>query len=110
VRVGGAGPGLGGGVPGTGKGGFGFDARVIAPGATPVRLPGPGPQRVLRTFDQAAALRSALRPGLKLAVVGAGWIGAELATSAASRGCEVTVVEAAPAPLAGPARPGRRPP
>src|SRR5262249_26430532 len=70
-------------------------------GAAPVRLPGPGVQRVLRTFDDAAALRSALRPGLKLAVVGAGWIGAELATSAAKKGCEVTVLEAAPAPLAG---------
>src|SRR5262249_37476622 len=102
--------GLGEGVLRTSKAEFGFDALVIATGATPVRLPGPGPQRVLRTFDHAASLRSALRPGLKLAVVGAGWIGAELATSAASRGCEVTVVEAAPAPLAGPARPGRRPP
>src|SRR5579863_4855647 len=80
---------------------YGFDALVVATGATPVRLPGPGPQRVLRTFDHAAALRSVLRPGLKLAVVGAGWIGAELATTAVLRGCQVTVVEAAPAPLAG---------
>src|SRR5262249_1557087 len=80
---------------------YGFDALVATTGAAPVRLPGPGVQRVLRTFDDAAALRSALRPGVKLAVVGAGWIGAELATSAAKRGCEVTVLEAAPAPLAG---------
>ena len=80
---------------------YGFDALVVTTGATPVRLPGPGPQRVLRTFDHAAAVRSALRPGLKLAVIGAGWIGAELATSAAKKGCEVTVLEAAPAPLAG---------
>ncbi|HEV3066283.1 MAG TPA: FAD-dependent oxidoreductase [Streptosporangiaceae bacterium] len=85
----------------TDKAEYGFDALVVATGATPVRLPGPGPQRVLRTFDHAAALRSVLRPGLRLAVVGAGWIGAELATSAARRGCEVTVVEAAPAPVAG---------
>jgi NADPH-dependent 2,4-dienoyl-CoA reductase/sulfur reductase-like enzyme len=55
---------------------------------------------VLRTLDHALALRSALRPGTKLAVVGAGWIGAELATSAALRGCQVSVVEAAPTPLA----------
>ena len=34
-------------------------------------------------------------------MIGAGWIGAELATSAAKKGCEVTVLEAAPAPLAG---------
>src|SRR5258708_559095 len=67
----------------TDKAEYGFDVLVVATGATPVRLPGPGPQRVLRTFDHAAPLRSVLRPGLKLAVVGAGWIGAELATSAA---------------------------
>src|SRR5580692_9518675 len=60
---------------------LGEAATSLRAGATPVRLPGPGPQRVLRTFDHAVALRSALRPGVKLAVVGAGWIGAELATS-----------------------------
>jgi NADPH-dependent 2,4-dienoyl-CoA reductase/sulfur reductase-like enzyme len=101
LRLGEAATGLGDGVLRAGEAEFAFDALVIATGATPVRLPGPGPQRVLRTFDHAAALRSVLRPGLKLAVVGAGWIGAELATSAASQGCQVTVVEAAPAPLAG---------
>jgi 3-phenylpropionate/trans-cinnamate dioxygenase ferredoxin reductase component len=76
-----------------------FDALVVTTGAAPVRLPGRGPQRVLRTLDHASALRSALRPGVRLAVIGAGWIGAELATTAAQRGCQVTVVEAAPAPL-----------
>jgi 3-phenylpropionate/trans-cinnamate dioxygenase ferredoxin reductase component len=101
LRLGETATGLGDGVLRTDQAEYGFDALVAATGATPVRLPGPGPQRVLRTFDQAAALRAALRPGLKLAVVGAGWIGAELATSAARKGCEVTVVEAAPAPLAG---------
>ena len=44
-------------------------------------LPGSGQQRFLRTLDDALELRSALRPGTRLAVVGAGWIGAELATS-----------------------------
>jgi 3-phenylpropionate/trans-cinnamate dioxygenase ferredoxin reductase subunit len=77
-----------------------FDALVVTTGAAPVRLPGRGPQRVLRTIDDARALRSALRPGVRLAVIGAGWIGAELATTAAQRGCQVTVVEAAPMPLA----------
>jgi len=101
LRLGEAANALRDGVLGTDRAEYGFDALVVAAGATPVRLPGPGPQRVLRTFDHAAALRSALRPGVKLAVVGAGWIGAELATSAAKRGCEVTVLEAAPAPLAG---------
>jgi 3-phenylpropionate/trans-cinnamate dioxygenase ferredoxin reductase component len=78
-----------------------FDHLVLATGSVPVTLPGPGPQRVLRTYDDALALRALLRPGLRLAVVGAGWIGAELATAAAAAGCQVTVVEAGPAPLAG---------
>jgi|SRR5579859_144337 len=101
LRLAEAATGLGDGVLRTDKAEYRFDALVVATGATPVRLPGPGPQRVLRTIDHAAALRAALRPGLKLAVIGAGWIGAELATSAAAKGCQVTVVEAAPAPLAG---------
>ena len=79
---------------------YGFDRLVIATGAVPVALPGPGPQRFLRTYDDALALRALLRPGLRLAIVGAGWIGAELATAAAAAGCVVTVVEAAAAPLA----------
>jgi 3-phenylpropionate/trans-cinnamate dioxygenase ferredoxin reductase subunit len=76
------------------------DHLVLATGATPVALPGPGPQRFLRTYEDALALRGLLKPGLRLAIVGAGWIGAELATAAAGHGCEVTVVEAGPAPVA----------
>jgi NADPH-dependent 2,4-dienoyl-CoA reductase/sulfur reductase-like enzyme len=78
-----------------------FDSLVIATGASPVALPGPGPQRFLRTYDDALALRAVLRPGLRLAIVGAGWIGAELATAAAAAGCAVTVAEAGPVPLVG---------
>ena len=77
-----------------------FDHLILATGSVPVALPGPGPQRFLRTYDDALALRALLRPGLRLAIVGAGWIGAELATAAAAAGCRVTVVEAGPAPLA----------
>jgi 3-phenylpropionate/trans-cinnamate dioxygenase ferredoxin reductase component len=84
----------------TDSGDYSFDALVLATGAVPIRLPGPGPQSVLRTLDDALALRARLRPGTRLAVVGAGWIGAELATAAATRGCRVTVLEAAEAPLA----------
>jgi 3-phenylpropionate/trans-cinnamate dioxygenase ferredoxin reductase component len=80
---------------------YAYDVLVVATGALPVRLPGPGRQRFLRTYDDALALREVMRPGLRLAIVGAGWIGAELATAAASLGCAVTVVEAGPAPLAG---------
>jgi len=77
-----------------------YDRLILATGALPVALPGPGQQRFLRNYDDALALRALLRPGLRLAIVGAGWIGAELATAAAARGAEVTVVEAGPAPLA----------
>jgi 3-phenylpropionate/trans-cinnamate dioxygenase ferredoxin reductase component len=77
-----------------------FDRLVLATGAVPVSLPGTGRQRFLRTLDDALALRTLLREGMRLAIVGAGWIGAELATAAAARGCQVTVVEAGPTPLA----------
>ena len=77
-----------------------FDHLVLATGALPVTLPGEGRQRTLRTYDDALALRGLLRPGLRLAIVGAGWIGAELATAAVAHGSQVTVVEAGPAPLA----------
>jgi 3-phenylpropionate/trans-cinnamate dioxygenase ferredoxin reductase component len=82
-----------------------FDHLVLATGALPVTLPGEGRQRTLRTYDDALALRNLLRSGrpgktLRLAIVGAGWIGAELATAAVAHGSQVTVVEAGPAPLA----------
>ena len=84
----------------TDQGELDFEALVLATGAAPIRLPGPGRQHVLRTLDDALALRELLRPGTQLCVVGAGWIGAELATAARTRGCQVTVLEAAEAPLA----------
>jgi NADPH-dependent 2,4-dienoyl-CoA reductase/sulfur reductase-like enzyme len=88
------------GVLATDHGEHAFDALVLATGASPVTLPGDGRQHVLRTLDDALELRKLLTPGTGLAIVGAGWIGAELATAAAQLGCQVTVVEAAPAPLA----------
>jgi NADPH-dependent 2,4-dienoyl-CoA reductase/sulfur reductase-like enzyme len=84
----------------TNRGTYPFDHLVLATGALPVALPGAGRQRFLRTYDDALALRKLLRPGLRLAIVGAGWIGAELATAAVAHGSQVTVVEAGPAPLA----------
>jgi 3-phenylpropionate/trans-cinnamate dioxygenase ferredoxin reductase component len=77
-----------------------WDALVLATGANPVTLPGSGPQQVLRTVDDALKIRAMLTPDTTLAIVGAGWIGAELATAAATRGCVVTVLEAADTPLA----------
>jgi 3-phenylpropionate/trans-cinnamate dioxygenase ferredoxin reductase subunit len=93
------GPGAGGLVR-TGRAGYRYDRLIVATGAEPVRLPGPGRQRVLRTLGQALELRALLRPGLKLVVAGAGWIGAELATAAAARGAAVTVLDAAGTPVA----------
>jgi 3-phenylpropionate/trans-cinnamate dioxygenase ferredoxin reductase component len=101
LRLGETATGLSPGVLRTDRGEHGFDRLVLATGATPVALPGSGRQWFLRTLDDALALRARLRPGLRLAIVGAGWIGAELATAAAARGAQVTVLEAAAAPLAG---------
>ena len=85
----------------TARGEYPFDRLVLATGAEPVALPGRGRQRFLRTHEDALELRARLTPGTRLVIVGAGWIGAELATAAAARGCRVTVLEAGPAPLAG---------
>ncbi|MBO0827941.1 MAG: NAD(P)/FAD-dependent oxidoreductase, partial [Streptosporangiales bacterium] len=59
------------GVVVTERGEIGCDGVVLATGAEPVRLPGDGPQRTLRTVDDARSLRGVLRPGLRLAIVGA---------------------------------------
>jgi len=53
----------------------------------------------LRTLDDSDRLRAALRPGVRVVVVGAGWIGLEVAAAARTAGAEVTVLEQAPAPL-----------
>lgn len=89
-----------------------YDRLVVATGASAVPLPGalgvPG-VHLLRTLDDALALRAALRPGSSVVIVGAGWIGAETATAARTAGCRVTVVEAGAEPLPGalPAEIGR---
>ncbi|MCD0450954.1 FAD-dependent oxidoreductase [Actinocorallia sp. API 0066] len=77
-----------------------YDGLVIATGAEPVLLPGPGAQHVVRTMRDARELRPLLVRGAHIVVVGAGWIGAEVATSAAKLGCRVTVLEAAETPVA----------
>ncbi|MGI5321851.1 NAD(P)/FAD-dependent oxidoreductase [Actinomadura nitritigenes] len=93
------GPGHGGTVAST-AGDLPFDGLVIATGAEPVTLPGDGRQHVLRTIDDSRDLRGRLTEGARIVIVGAGWIGAEVATTAAKKGCAVTVVEAADTPLA----------
>jgi NADPH-dependent 2,4-dienoyl-CoA reductase/sulfur reductase-like enzyme len=80
-----------------------FDRLVLATGARPRRLPGFRGSRVhhLRTLDDALAIRERLQPGRRLVVVGSGFVGAEVATTAARLGVDVTVVEAASSPLGG---------
>ncbi|MFG3116202.1 NAD(P)/FAD-dependent oxidoreductase [Streptomyces sp. NPDC048197] len=78
------------------------DGVVLATGAGPRRLPGPAPAgtHTLRTLDDARALRADLTRGpVRVVVIGAGFIGAEVASSCAALGHDVTVVEAAPLPL-----------
>ncbi|MER6945657.1 FAD-dependent oxidoreductase [Nonomuraea sp. NPDC000554] len=87
------------GVVETTEGELGYDHLVIATGAEPITLPGDGPQHVLRTLDDALELRARLVRGARVAVIGAGWIGAEVATAARRAGCEVTVIEAGSTPL-----------
>jgi 3-phenylpropionate/trans-cinnamate dioxygenase ferredoxin reductase component len=73
---------------------------VLATGARARTLDDlPAGVHVLRTLADALVLRGELRPGRRLAVVGAGFIGGEVATSAAVLGADVAVVEAAPVPL-----------
>jgi NADPH-dependent 2,4-dienoyl-CoA reductase/sulfur reductase-like enzyme len=80
-----------------------FDGLVIATGATPRRLPeqAEAPTVVaLRTIDDSLALRSMIRGGdRRVVVVGAGFIGLEVAATARQLGNEVLVLEGAPAPL-----------
>ncbi|WP_116244201.1 NAD(P)/FAD-dependent oxidoreductase [Nocardiopsis sp. FIRDI 009] len=77
-----------------------YDGLVIASGAR-ARRPDTALDgvHVLRTLDDAEAVRAAFDSGGRLVVVGAGFVGAEVAASARAVGMEVTLVEAAPTPL-----------
>lgn len=81
------------------------DGVVIATGAAARMLPGTeglAGVHALRTLDDARALRDELARGGRLVVIGGGFIGAEVASTAYALGLDVTVVEVAPTPLAGP--------
>jgi 3-phenylpropionate/trans-cinnamate dioxygenase ferredoxin reductase subunit len=74
-----------------------FDALVLATGARPRRIPtldGPRGVHSLRTLDDARALGADLGAGRRLAIVGAGFVGAEVASTAVELGTEVTLLEA----------------
>ena len=80
-----------------------YDGLVIATGARARTLPGAPPLagiHVLRSLDDALAIRAALERRPRVAVVGAGFIGAEVAASCRSRGLEVTLIETLPWPMA----------
>ncbi|MGW8529396.1 MULTISPECIES: NAD(P)/FAD-dependent oxidoreductase [Nocardiopsidaceae] len=86
--------------PGGAAGTVRYDGLVIATGARARRpdtdLAG---VHVLRTLDDAEAVRAAFAPGGRLVVVGAGFVGAEVTASARAAGMDVTLVEAAATPL-----------
>jgi len=82
---------------------LGFDGLLIATGASPRHLPGTPDLagiHVLRTLDDSLAIREALDRSPRVAVVGAGFIGAEVAASCRARGLDVTLIETLPLPLA----------
>jgi NADPH-dependent 2,4-dienoyl-CoA reductase/sulfur reductase-like enzyme len=78
-----------------------FDGLVIASGATPRQWPGAVPDGVLtlRTVDDCLAIRERLGSRPRVAVVGGGFIGAEVAASCRSIGLEVVLIEKANSPL-----------
>ncbi|RVW01385.1 FAD-dependent oxidoreductase [Rhodococcus xishaensis] len=76
---------------------------IIATGLRPRRIPGLpdlSGVHVLRSVDESRALRADLRGGARALVVGAGFVGCELAASMRSLGLDVVLVEPQPAPLA----------
>lgn len=74
-----------------------WEKLLIATGGRARALPVPGGERalLLRTHEDAAAIRARLAPGARVVCIGAGVIGLEIASSARARGCRVTVIEAA---------------
>ena len=73
-----------------------YDILLLATGALPRQLPmaaGLGRCVALRTFDDAVAIRTELRSGRRIAVIGGGFIGLEVAACARQAGAEVTIIE-----------------
>lgn len=78
-----------------------FDRLLLATGGAARALPVPGGENavMLRSLDDALALKARLTPGARVVVIGAGVIGLEVASSAVSIGCAVTVIERAAGPM-----------
>jgi NADPH-dependent 2,4-dienoyl-CoA reductase/sulfur reductase-like enzyme len=93
---------VGAGTIGVGDETIAYDGLVLATGAHPRRLPGqPELEGVftLRTVEDSQRLRAVLDAGARLCVIGAGFIGAEVAATARGLGRDVTVLEALPQPM-----------
>ncbi|WP_370184803.1 NAD(P)/FAD-dependent oxidoreductase [Rhodococcus wratislaviensis] len=79
-----------------------YTALAVATGLRPRTLETPGPTKgrfVLRTYDDAVALKTRLTPGIRVVVIGAGFIGCEVACAAIRNGCTVTIVAPEAAPM-----------
>ncbi len=79
-----------------------YDGIIIATGCLVRAIPNQPSAKnlvMLRTLEDAHQLRSQLRPGARVVIIGAGFIGLEVASTAKNLGCEVTVLEGSPAPL-----------
>jgi 3-phenylpropionate/trans-cinnamate dioxygenase ferredoxin reductase subunit len=80
-----------------------YQQLVLATGSSPRRLDVPGTDldgvHTLRRIGDSEQLKAAFTEGAKVVLIGAGWIGLELAAAAKNAGCAVTVLEFAPLPL-----------
>lgn len=88
---------------------IGYAKLLLTTGAAPRALHVPGSARgrvlYLRRVEDSERIRAALRPDARLVVVGAGWIGLEVAAAARLAGAQVTIVESAEMPLLRPLGP-----
>jgi 3-phenylpropionate/trans-cinnamate dioxygenase ferredoxin reductase subunit len=80
---------------------IGYDKLLLTTGATPRTIAVQGVERALtlRTYADSDRISQRVREGTRLAVIGAGWIGLEVAAAARERGAQVTIVESASLPL-----------
>src|SRR5262249_44897777 len=80
-----------------------FGTAIIATGAEPRRIDLPGADlagiHYLRTIGDSLRLQSAIRGASRVAVIGAGWIGSEVAASARQMRADVVLIDPAPTPL-----------
>ena len=86
-----------------GGGTLGYDRLLLTTGAAPRRLNVPGGDLAgvlyLRSMGNSERLGAALRASGQVVIIGAGWIGLEVAAAGREFGCDVTVVEPEPGPL-----------